>query len=216
MLNGWKEWKVTFQTKWCMLGTEISLLTNKNLLVNEDKIENTTAKREEIETEEEWRNVIKLGSKLGDLKDIKRRKELSNNETVWKKKWKTKLKTRLRLYESLVKSLLLYNCGTWRLSRSEQKKLNRFHRKQLRRLIGIKWPHRKTSKNLCQVTETEPLSITITERRWKLLGHILRLPADCPARKDTRYYLQERTNKKFEGRRRTTIVTTINKDIRRT
>ena len=65
-----------------MLGTEISLLTNKNLLVNEDKIENTTAKREEIETEEEWRNVIKLGSKLGDLKDIKRRKELSNNETV--------------------------------------------------------------------------------------------------------------------------------------
>ena len=82
MLNGWKERKVTFQTKWCMLGTEISLLTNKNLLVNEDKIENTTAKREEIETEEEWRNVIKLGSKLGDLKDIKRRKELSNNETV--------------------------------------------------------------------------------------------------------------------------------------
>ena len=65
-----------------MLGTEISLLTNKNLLVNEDKTENTTAKREEIETEEEWRNVIKLGSKLGDLKDIKRRKELSNNETV--------------------------------------------------------------------------------------------------------------------------------------
>ena len=65
-----------------MLGTEISLLTNKNLLVNEDETENTTAKREEIETEEEWRNVIKLGSKLGDLKDIKRRKELSNNETV--------------------------------------------------------------------------------------------------------------------------------------
>ena len=65
-----------------MLGTEISLLTNKNLLVNEDKTENTTAKREEIETEEEWRNIIKLGSKLGDLKDIKRRKELSNNETV--------------------------------------------------------------------------------------------------------------------------------------
>ena len=118
------------------------ILTN-NLLVNEDKTENTTIKRKETGTEEERRNVIKLGSKLGDREDIKRRKELSsialsNHETVWKKKWKTKLKTRLRLYESLVKVILLYNCGTWGLSRSDQKKLNSFHRKQLRRVIGIK------------------------------------------------------------------------------
>ena len=70
-----------------------TILTNKNLLVNEDKTEKTTIKRKERETEEECRNVIKLGSKLGDREDIKRRKELSNialsnNETVWKKKWK--------------------------------------------------------------------------------------------------------------------------------
>ena len=111
-----------------------TLLTNKNLLVNEDKTENTTIKRKEIETEQEWRNAIKLGSKLGDREDIKGRKELSNialskNETVWKNKWKTKLKTRLRPYESLVKSILLYNCGTLGLSRSNQKKPNSFHRK---------------------------------------------------------------------------------------
>ena len=30
-----------------------TLLTNKNLLVNEDKTENTTIKRKEIETEQE-------------------------------------------------------------------------------------------------------------------------------------------------------------------
>ena len=29
----------------------------------------------------EWRNVITLGSKLGDREDIKRRKELSNSAT---------------------------------------------------------------------------------------------------------------------------------------
>ena len=97
------------------------ILKNKHLLVDEDKTENKTIKRKEVETEEEWRNVIKLGSKLGDWENTKRRKELSNialsnNETVWKKKWKTKLKTRLRLYESLVKSILFYKCGTWGLS----------------------------------------------------------------------------------------------------
>ena len=46
----------------------------KNLPVNEDYTENTTIKREAIETEEEWRNVIKLGSKLSDQEDMKRRK----------------------------------------------------------------------------------------------------------------------------------------------
>ena len=46
----------------------------KNLLVNEDYTENTTIKREAIETEEEWRNVIILGSKLSDQEDMKRRK----------------------------------------------------------------------------------------------------------------------------------------------
>ena len=97
------------------------ILKNKHLLVDEDKTQNKTIKRKEVETEEEWRNVIKLGSKLGDWENTKRRKELSNivlsnNETVWKKKWKTKLKTRLRLYESLVKSILFYKCGTWGLS----------------------------------------------------------------------------------------------------
>ena len=160
-------------------------------------------------------NNNKVLSKLGHREDIKRRKELSsialsNNEIVWKTKWKTKLKTRLRPYESLVKSILLNNCsGTWGLSWSDHKKLNSFHRKQLRRVIGIKWPHSITNKKLYQVTETQPLSIAITER-WKLLGHILRLPANCPFGKAMRYYLEERTNEKFVGRKRTSIGTTIN------
>ena len=52
-----------------------TILTKKNLLVNEDYTENTTIKREAIETEEEWRNVIMLGSKLSDQEDMKRRKD---------------------------------------------------------------------------------------------------------------------------------------------
>ena len=141
---------------------------------------------------------------------------ISNNKTAWKKKWKTKLKTTQRLYQSFVKSILLYSYGTWGLSRNDQKKPNSFHRQQLKRAISIKWSHRITSKILYQVTETEPLSIKIAEGRWKLLGHILRLPADCPAMKAIRYYFQERTNKIFVGRRTTTIITRIKEDITKT
>ena len=104
----------------------------------------------------------------------------------------------------------------WYLGSITRWKLSGFDRKQLELVIGIKWPHKITNKKLYKATETEPLSITITERRWKLLGHILRLPVDCPAKKAMRYYSEERANKKFVGRRKTVIITTINKDIRRT
>ena len=45
-------------------------MTSKNLLVSEEKTEYTTVKRRSKEEEKEWRNVIKLGSKLGDQEDI--------------------------------------------------------------------------------------------------------------------------------------------------
>ena len=67
-----------------------------------------------------------------------------------------------------------------------------------------------------KITNSEPITITITERRWKLLGHILRLPANCPARKAMKYFFEYRSAKKFLGRKRTTIITTLNKDIKRT
>ena len=139
---------------------------------------------------------------------------LAKNYTIWKKNWKTKLTNRIQLYKTLVKSVLLYNCGTWGVSKDDQRKLNSFHRRQLRKLIGIQWPHKISNNKLYKITGTKPLSITMTERRWKLLGHILRLPADCPARKAVRYYFEERTNKIFGGRRRTTIVSTLNEDIK--
>ena len=118
------------------------IVKNKTLLVNEDKTEYTTVKKGSKEEEREWRNMIKLGSKLGDLEDIQRRKELANidlakNDAICKKNWKTKLTTRIRLYEMLVKSVLLYNCGTWGVSKDDQRKLNSFHRRQLGKVVGI-------------------------------------------------------------------------------
>ena len=43
-----------------------------------------------------------------------------------------------KLYETLVKSILLYNSGTWGLTTKDEKDLNSFHRRLLRKVIGIK------------------------------------------------------------------------------
>ena len=110
------------------------IMKNKNLLENGEKTEYTTVKRGSKEEEREWRNVIKLGSKLGDREDIQRRKELATialakNDAIWKKNWKTKLTTSMLLYETIVKSVLLYSCETWGVSKDNQRKLSSFHKR---------------------------------------------------------------------------------------
>ena len=77
-------------------------MKSKNLLVNEEKTEYTTVKTISKEEVREWRNMIKLGSKLAGREVIQRRKELvtiaiAKNDTIWKKNWKKKLTTRIRL-----------------------------------------------------------------------------------------------------------------------
>ena len=47
-----------------------------------------------------------------------------------------------------------------------------------------------------------------------MLGHITRLSAKCPAKTAMSFFFEKRSNKKFPGRKRTTIVTTLNKDIK--
>ena len=49
-----------------------------------------------------------------------------------------------------------------------------------------------------------------------MLGHVLRMVKDSPARKGMKFYFEKRSNKKFSGRKRATIVTTINRDIKKT
>ena len=61
------------------------------------------------------------------------------------------------------------------------------------------------------------MSVDITTARWKMLGHTLRMDEKTPVRLAMKYYFQVPPNaKKFRGRKRTTIVTTINRDIQRT
>ena len=65
----------------------------------QEKTEHTALVRHAMkEHNEQWRNVIKLGSKLGDSEDIAHRKQLSNNamgkvNNLWIKKDKRALST---------------------------------------------------------------------------------------------------------------------------
>ena len=119
---------------------------------------------------------------------------------------KFKLKIRLKLYKSLIKSMLLYNCGIWVLTKHQEDKLDTYHRKQLRKILGIKYPTRISNAKLYEKCKEISISITIVKARWRLFGHILRRDKDIPAYKAMQpYFDKSPTDKNFRGRERITL-----------
>ena len=198
-------------------------LTKHNLLVNTTKTENTTLERQPGKNgreKEEWRMVKKLGSLLGDQEDIANRKQLASGsmnklKKLWKKR-KVGINRKIKLYNSLVRSVLTYNSSTWGVSISDENNLDSFHRRQLRETLNIRFPHKINSRALYKVTNTRFISVDITKARWKLLGHTLRMHKDTPARKAMKFFFQEENNGKYKGRKRSSIHSTINRDIMNT
>ena len=194
------------------------ILRQDNLKVNDDKTEHTTITRTERQ-QESWRNVKKLGSLLGDNEDIINRKNLATNastkiDKIWIRNTRISLEKRLNLYNSIVKSVLLYNSETWGLTKTATKNLNSFHRKQLRIILNIRHPHHISNKAIYEICRAEPISLEIVTRRWRFFGHALRLDLKSPAAKAMKFYFSKvEGGKKFRGPHRTTIVTTLNNDI---
>ena len=133
---------------------------------------------------------------------------------IWLRKDKIKKNTRLKLYRSLVKSVLLYNCSTWGLTKKDEKMLNTFHRKQLRKILGIRYPVKITNKSLYKKCNERPISLQILDSRWRLFGHILRRKIEIPANQAMLFYFKK-VEEKFPGRPITSLPTTLNTDLGR-
>ena len=114
-----------------------------------------------------------------------------------------------------MKPVLLYNSQTWGLTKSDENNLDSFHRKQLRIVLHIKYPNIVSNKNIYEITDETPLSLTILKSRWMFLGHVLRLHEDTPARKSMKYYFTTSYSKGFRGTQRITLPITINRDLKR-
>ena len=133
----------------------------------------------------------KLGSLLGSYEDMKRRIQLpyAASNTI-KKTWchrKIHINKKLQLYKSTVKPILLYSPGTWGLTKKEQNEIDVTHRRQLTTLINNK---KICSNKLYEKCKEEEISVTIKRNKWKLFGHILRLPLNTPANESMKYYFK--------------------------
>ena len=87
------------------------------------------------------------------------------------------------------------------------------HRRQLRRILGIKYPTRISNEKLYKVTGEKPISYTMREQRWELFGHILRRDRSIPAFKAMELYFTNIKAKGFRGKPRTTLPKVLNEDL---
>ena len=192
------------------------ILGNDCLHTNKDKTEYTTLKSDNDRSKETWRNAKKVGSLIGDAEDVKRRKMLASAalnklNKMWKHK-KPERSTKIKTYKALVKSILMYNCSTWGLTKCEWSRIDSFHRKQLKTVLGIRWPTKISNARLYEITQEEPISTTCKRARWTLLGHILRRDADIPANQAMKFYFQTKAPG-FRGAKRITLPVILNEDL---
>ncbi|KAI8507720.1 hypothetical protein Bbelb_151000 [Branchiostoma belcheri] len=116
----------------------------------------------------------------GAQKDIKTRLDkargsFSRLQTIWKLK-QYSLTTKIRLYNSNVKSVLLYGSESWRMTKTDMRKINSFQNSCLRKICNVFWPNKISNAELYNRTGCRKLTTEITGRRLKWLGHVLRMP----------------------------------------
>ena len=133
-------------------------------------------------------------------------------ETLWIKKKHLNEHLRIELYKKLIKLVLLYNSSTWGLTANDELKLDTFHRKQLRRMIGKRYPTKYPMPNYMKNVKHR-ISLQITQLRWQKFGHILRLDQNTPSYTSILYYFS--SVGLYKRLDRTTTGTTKNRDRNR-
>ena len=128
--------------------------------------------------------------------------------TIWKNNSISQKK--LKFYLSYVLSVLLYGAECWRLTAGIEKKLASFHQKCLRRILNIRWNSYTSNEVVLERADDEDLTKTISRRKWRYLGHALRMDEK---RIPPQAWTWMSTRKRKRGRPRTTLRITVQRDM---
>ena len=83
---------------------------------------------------------------------------------------------KIRLFNTSVKSVLLYGAETWRMNKTTLKRIQTFVNQCLRKILVIQWMDKVSNNNLWKRTNQVQIDTDILKRRWGCLGHTLRKP----------------------------------------
>ena len=118
-------------------------------------------------------------------------------------------RTKIRLFNSPVKSVLLYGCETSKMNESDNNKLDTFQFKCLRRILKIRWPYIVSKDDILSRTKVKRITTEVKIRRWRWIGHVLRMQNNCYCQTAMSWVPEGRRK---AGRPRTTWRRTIEKE----
>ena len=87
------------------------------------------------------------------------------------------LRNKIRIFNTNLKSVLLYGLETWRVTKTNTHKLQTFTNRCLRNIFNITWPEVASNEQLWDKTKQTPTETEIRKRKWGWIGHTLRKPA---------------------------------------
>ncbi|KAL9952828.1 hypothetical protein ACROYT_G040141 [Oculina patagonica] len=164
-------------------GLQINTSKSKVMYINATPDVLITTDGEPLDFVEEFTYLGSLVAKdSAARKDIKARLGKARGafarlQPVWRSK-QYSLRTKLRLYNSIVKPVLLYGAECWRVVKSDMNKINAFHNGCLRRICRIFWPNKISNEELYKKTKSQSVVLEIKRRRFRWLGHVLRMDQD--------------------------------------
>lgn len=85
------------------------------------------------------------------------------------------LRMKVQLYNSCVKSVLMYGSECWRVAKGDMNKISAFNNGCLRKICRIFWPNKIKNKELYTKTGCRYVVLQIKHWRLRWLGHVLRM-----------------------------------------
>jgi len=162
-----------------LVGLHINISKTKGMRVKTSNMQKFRLGEREIE---EVGFFVYLGSVVsesgGTEEDVASRIKKANgvfvqSYPVWRN-LNTSKEFKIRIFNTNVKSVLLYACETWKTTNQITRRIQIFVNKCLRRIMNIKWTGKITNEELWRITYKKSIENQIKRRKWNWIGQTLR------------------------------------------
>ena len=163
-------------------GLQINIGKTEVMRVNNRKQDPVQLHQENIKEVDKFVYLGSVVSKDGGTdEDIKSRINKARHAfNTLRQIWRSKalsIHNKIRIFNTNVKSVLLYGSETWRVTKTNTHKLQTFTNRCLRNILNIRWPEVVSNEELWNMSKQAPLETEIKKRKWGWIGHTLRKPA---------------------------------------
>ena len=143
---------------------------------------------------------------------------MNNLACIWNQA-RLSLATKLRLYTTLIVPILLYASETWTVNKVDLDRLQAFHMRYQRRIIGVRWFDMIKNVTISNRTGLPPIDDMLHDRTHSLFGHVVRMDPLSPTNQTLMLCRDISMNRRLpadwkrpRGRPRNTWVGPVRKD----